>query len=137
MLKVCLAAAVLMTASTLFGADFTCPKEVHTDQKLRAPVPGWRTFLNKENERHDLHKIFLYDGRPEEMANLKPDNGDDPQGHGWEWTLYPTDGRRIWEVCVYDDTSIRLSKELPASVRKCRVIESTGPVREIETLRCE
>lgn len=106
-----------------------------TEQSIIGPSKDWRAFQKKDRP-NSLHRMSLYDGPPEQMAALKPDNGDENAPPVWTLGRLPT-GRQHWIVCHYDDTSVTLARALPESVRQCRVTFKKAPYREIESLICQ
>jgi hypothetical protein len=106
--------------------DFQCPDSITTQQAAVAPSPGWTVFARDPwgnagspgtvKLKSGLSKIELYDGEPKEIADLKPDNEIDT----WTFGKPQPGDRPTFMACVYGDTHVRLVKELPKGIRKCR-----------------
>jgi hypothetical protein len=115
--------AVLGWVALLAGAaradDFSCPAEIQTEQSAPKPPQGWTAFVDKVNARHWLMDVGFYDGPPVEMVGLKQESEDDTLPA--TWTFEPRkEGRHIWQVCTYGDTSVMLSRPLPDGIKTCR-----------------
>lgn len=125
----------------LFAASFNCPSEIHTDQALKEIPSGWKSFIDTKNEDHRLLSVSFYDGPPQSMTDLVPDNpgSNDPP----VWTFSKAIGRAYWEVCHYADTSVKVTKQLPGSIKRCSVVYSKDSeihiyvYRLIEDVICE
>ena len=68
---------------------------------------------------HRLDNLALFDGDPDERAQLKPDNGDSDALH--YWSLDRRNPRPFYLVCHYRETAITLQQALPAGISYCRV----------------
>lgn len=64
-------------------------------------------------------QLALFDGDPDERAQLKPDNGDSDALH--YWSLDRRNPRPFYLVCHYRETAITLQQALPAGISYCRV----------------
>src|SRR5271170_3724889 len=67
--------------------EYPCPAEIHVKPDQADNAEGF-TLWSDPQARTQLVGITLYDGQPSQMAQLKPDNGDDPQAKEYKWTLY-------------------------------------------------
>ena len=117
---------ILAAPSLAFEAQ--CPETIYTNQKLASPVAGWDEFSRDPwgtagssaagtlRSRSGFSHIEIYDGAPKDLADLIPDNELDT------WTLgNPKERQRPqFMSCVYDGTYIRLIRQLPDSVTRCR-----------------
>src|SRR5579862_8588154 len=99
----------------LCAADFMpCPARVDVQrQQLAKPVAGWAAAQGSE-ARHDLWFVTLYDGEPKGMASLVPDTGSRLKSG---WTLAPAGA--YWLECHYTQTTIVLSRQVPAGAKLC------------------
>lgn len=116
--KTLIAGLNVLWAFSLLAAPQKCPSTIEVEQKVRKAPPGWTVSRNAAPAR--LTRVALYDGPPREKASLKPDNGDTEEAP--TWTLSPDNPRGYWLVCYYDDTTVALSKRLPAGISSCREI---------------
>jgi hypothetical protein len=110
-------------AGGLTAADFAaCPAKIEVQkQQILKVVPGW-TAAQVSEPRHDLWFVTLYDGEPKEMASLVPDvEGKLKSG----WTLAPQ-SRAYWLECHYTQTTLVLSRALPAAAKLCEVTYAPG-----------
>ena len=104
--------------------DTSCPESITTEQQLAAPQAGWQSFARDPwgtagtppvHTRSGFSHIEIYDGPPVELADLVPDNERDT------WTFGKNDAakRPLFMACVYDGTTVRLTRQLPAGVSRC------------------
>lgn len=124
---------MLLTALALSATlQFDCPATIETRQLLLGASPGWQAVTrNDQGEQHQplshrLDNLALFDGDPDERAQLKPDNGDSDAIHYWSLT---GDGSRpLYLVCHYGDSAITLQQALPPGITYCRVNQTDwGP----------
>lgn len=117
---------MLLTALALSATlQFDCPATIETRQQLLGTAQGWHTVtrneLGEQHQplRHRLENLALFDGDPDERAQLKPDNGDSHAIH--YWSLDRHNPRPFYLVCHYQETAITLQQALPAGLGYCRV----------------
>ncbi|MCS3767750.1 hypothetical protein HNP12_001821 [Aeromonas hydrophila] len=117
---------MLLTALALSATlQFDCPATIETRQLLLGASPGWQAVTrNDMGEQHQplshrLDNLALFDGDPDERAQLKPDNGDSDALH--YWSLDRRNPRPFYLVCHYRETAITLQQALPAGISYCRV----------------
>ncbi|WP_421145128.1 STY0301 family protein [Aeromonas dhakensis] len=117
---------MLLTALALSATlQFDCPATIETRQQLLGTTQGWqavtRNELGEQHQplRHRLENLALFDGDPDERAQLKPDNGDSHAIH--YWSLDRHNPRPFYLVCHYQETAITLQQALPARLGYCRV----------------
>jgi len=108
----CLPSAVL--------ADVACPMKVEVKQALAAPPSGWTAGLDKLPT--EATGVSVFEGPPEELADLVPDDGKDAADTRSDiWNL-PHSDRGYWLVCRYASTTVILSRQLPATVTRCEAV---------------
>ncbi|HDX9009846.1 TPA: hypothetical protein RQO53_002279 [Aeromonas dhakensis] len=117
---------MLLTALALSATlQFDCPATIETRQQPLGTTQGWQAVIRNELGeqhqplRHRLENLSLFDGDPDERAQLKPDNGDSHAIH--YWSLDRHNPRPFYLVCHYQDTAITLQQALPAGIGYCRV----------------
>lgn len=111
---------LVFLSSSAFARDLNCPPAIEvTKQSLKQRIQGWQPFY-EQNTIYNLDGIDLYDGKPEEMAALKPDNQDSEDSFS-EWQLYNNSERYYFIVCRYKNTSVQLTRQVPLEAKKCRV----------------
>ncbi|MFA7822063.1 STY0301 family protein [Aeromonas dhakensis] len=117
---------MLLTALALSATlQFDCPATIETRQQLLGTTQGWQAVIRNELGeqhqplRHRLENLALFDGDPDERAQLKPDNGDSHAIH--YWSLDRHNPRPFYLVCHYQETAITLQQALPAGLGYCRV----------------
>lgn len=108
--------------------DFTCP-DFKMDQTVSWTPQGWLASTITEN-MPEADQITVFDGTPEQMASLVPDNEPLKEGESHVWTFEPERGRDIWVQCGYAKQATRLQRAIPKNARKCT---QTAP----RTLSCE
>ena len=107
----CLPSAVL--------ADVGCPMKVEVKQALAVPQSGWTAGLDKLPT--EAAGLSVFDGPPEEMADLVPDAKDTADTRTDIWDLAKSD-RGYWLVCHYANTTVTMVRQLPASVTRCEAV---------------
>jgi hypothetical protein len=113
-----LAAAV--AAPTAVLADVGCPMKVEVSQSLAAPQEGWTGGQDKLPT--ELAGISVFDGPPEQLADLVPDDGTDTADTRSDiWTLAKNE-RGYWLTCRYSSTTVTLTRQLPATVTRCEAV---------------
>ena len=130
-LMTCLPSAVL--------ADVGCPRKVEVKQALAAPPSGWTAGLDKLPT--EAAGVSVFEGPPEELGDLVPDdskNAADTRSDIWN---LPHSDRGYWLVCHYANTTVILSRQLPATVTRCEAVyekqqsfASGAPV--VRSVRC-
>jgi hypothetical protein len=129
-----LLAATLVTPALGKGPlRYPCPERIKTEQTAASPGQPFRTYLDRPDGGNRLVYINLYDGPPEERANLIPDNTDSDQSA--VWTLAPNAERAYWMVCIYQNTWAKLARPLPRGLKYCRV-QTDSQGREPVGLSC-
>ena len=117
---------MLLTALAVSASlQFDCPPAIDTRQQLLSQPLGWQAVArNNQGEAgqtlsHRLDNLALFDGDPGELAQLKPDNGDNDETH--YWSLDSRNPRPFYLVCHYGGTAITLQQALPPGINYCRV----------------
>lgn len=119
---------LLTTLALAASLQFDCPPAIEVSQQLLTPQQGWQAFTRNDDGKQDetlshrLDNLALFDGDPAELAQLKPDNGDNDETHYWS----QLDGsqRPLYLVCHYQHSAITLQQALPAGISYCRVNQS-------------
>lgn len=101
-------------------ADVGCPMKVEVKQALAAQQPGWTAGL--DTLPTEAAGVSVFEGPPEEMADLVPDDGKEAANSRSDiWNL-PKSDRGYWLVCRYANTTVTLAHQLPASVTRCEAV---------------
>jgi hypothetical protein len=112
------ASVVVLPAAAL--ADVSCPMKIDVEEKIAAPQPGWTEGLS--GLPTELAGISVFDGPPEELADLVPDDGvDAADARSDIWNL-PKNDRGYWLTCRYSSTTVTLTRQLPATVTRCEAV---------------
>lgn len=110
---------IALIPATAYAYDVTCPPSISVKQLLPETEPGWTARVDTINKPMVLESIELYDGPPEELASLKPDNGDS-EDEVMVWTLPPS-SRGYYVECRYANTAVTFSQKLPIEPRECHL----------------
>lgn len=116
---------LLTTLALAASLQFDCPPAIEVSQQLLTPQQGWQAFTRNDNGKQDetlshrLDNLALFDGDPAELAQLKPDNGDNDETH--YWSQLESSLRPLYLVCRYQHSAITLQQALPAGISYCRV----------------
>lgn len=89
--------------------------------EYRCPRPDGASQLIKNDRYIALKGISLYDGHPDEMAQLKPDNAEDDATGPGVWPVEDISPRAYWMVCEYEQ-GIRYLRRLPVIEKRCTEI---------------
>lgn len=118
-LNVVLAAAVIALPTAVL-ADVSCPMKIDVEEKIAAPQAGWTEGLS--GLPTELAGISVFDGPPEELAQLVPDDGTDAADTRSDiWNL-PKSDRGYWLTCRYSSSTVTLTHHLPATVTRCEAV---------------
>lgn len=94
------------------AVDFTCP------EKLEGLPEGWSpTEYTEYVPQSDGMTVF--DGPPDEMASLVPDNEPDLDCAFAYWTFPARKPRSIWMRCSYTGQVMHTMRALPDGITKC------------------
>jgi hypothetical protein len=131
-ISIILVLATAMNSTT--HIELSCPEYVETVQQALAVPGGWQTSQDhsmSESGRLPRTTMGFSDGPPQERATLAP-SGSSRKASGIRvnhWSLQRSEA--VWFVCSYNQTTIQLSKPLPAGLGKCfiEVHPVKGPTR--------
>jgi len=93
---------------------------IETAQKLAVPQPGWIEGVSKLPT--DLAGVSVFDGPPEEMADLVPDDGKKTADTTSQVWILSKNERGYWLTCRYSSTTVTLTRQLPPTVTRCEII---------------
>jgi hypothetical protein len=114
------AVAIMACLPSAVLADVGCPMKVEVKQALTAPPSGWTAGLDKLPA--EAAGVSVFDGPPEELADLVPDDSKDGADTRSDiWNL-PHSDRGYWLVCHYANTTVTLARPLPATVTRCEAV---------------
>jgi hypothetical protein len=114
------ALAVAVAGPTVVLADVGCPMKIEVSQSLAAAQEGWTGGQDKLPT--ELTGISVFDGPPEQLADLVPDDGADTGDSRSDiWNL-PKNERGYWLTCRYSSTTVTLTRQLPATVTRCEAV---------------
>jgi hypothetical protein len=130
-LHVTLAAAAVaaLSATGAQAASFTCPAEIESD-----------TTAGGQPQSFKFRYVSFFDGDPDELVDLAPDDGPDANKLVQHWQFTRTKGRPITMVCRYHGTQQTVRKVVPASIKECRLegtMDGKGEVVGSPTLTCK
>jgi hypothetical protein len=102
------------------AADTYCPNSIAVKQSIEEVPEGWKAV--EGGARLQLSGITFFSGPPQEKASLAYDSWVKRKGLAYGvWHFEPKSGRRIWLSCSYANTSVVLTKPMPAETSECRV----------------
>jgi len=111
----------LGSAGSAFAGDALCPKSISVKQKITSLPSSWEAF--PEILPYQLKSVSFFEGHPKNRVALVNDNSEIVDGKNeiatWNF-ISSTKG--YWVECIYDQTSIALTKRLAEIVSQCRVI---------------
>jgi hypothetical protein len=118
--------SVLLTAALLLAlpvpalAGIVCPAKIEVTQVLTASQADWKAGAAQLPT--ELAGLAVYDGPPEELAQLIHDNEKETDK---TWTIsweLPKNPRGYWITCEYANTTVTLTRKLPETVTRCEVV---------------
>jgi hypothetical protein len=116
-------------ATAVDAASFTCPAEIESDATAGGTPQSFK-----------FRYVSFFDGDPEELADLAPDEGPDPKKLEQHWQFTRTAGRPIVMICRYHGTQQTVRKDVPAGIKQCRLeglIDAKGEIQGSPTLTCK
>jgi hypothetical protein len=101
-------------------AGIACPLKIEVTQQLAAGSPDWK--IGSTGWPAALTALAVYDGKPESHYALVQD-GEKQDDKTWTviWNL-PPKPQPYWITCRYANTTITLSRPLPATVTRCELV---------------
>ncbi len=120
--------AALALAGAAQADSFTCPAQIESDA-----TPGGTPQSFK------FRYVSFFDGDPEELADLAPDQGPDPKKLEQHWQFTRAQGRPIVMICRYHGTQQTVRKDVPANIKQCRLtglVDDKGEIVGSPTLTC-
>jgi hypothetical protein len=112
--------ALLLAAPAPAFAGVTCPLKIQVTQQLAAQGPGWK--VGTTGWPAALTALSVFDGTPENHYALRQ---DDERQDEKTWTVIwnlPPRPHPYWITCRYANTTITLSRPLPATVTRCELV---------------
>lgn len=115
-------------ATPAIAETFTCPPTLETDQTSGGMPQSFK-----------FRYVSFFDGDPKDLTDLAPEEGPDPKKLEQRWQFTRTPGRPIIMICRYHGTTATIRKEVPASVKECRLeglITEKGEIVGSPKLEC-
>ncbi|MBY0414024.1 MAG: hypothetical protein K2Q18_07655 [Bdellovibrionales bacterium] len=119
-----LAFTLFFSITNILAAEssYECPPEITTTQAVKDKTPDGWSSLQDTNSKHWLDTVMVFDGPPEELASLVPDNSNNQDIKKTVWSFQKKKERPIWFTCSYLKTSVLFAKPLPLEITQCRVL---------------
>ena len=121
--------ASLAMTSGLRAEPFTCPAAVETDNTAGGLPQSFK-----------FRYVSFFDGDPADLADLAPEEGPDPKKLQQRWELTRSKDRPIVMICRYHGTDKTVRREVPLSIKECRLegqMDDKGEVLGSPTLTCK
>jgi hypothetical protein len=137
----CLSFLVWVALACHFGsparAGELCPQTLETSQAAPAPSGDYAVVVDALGPSR-LTYISMFEGPPEQMADLVPDRNE---ARFAQWD-FPKSNQSAghWIGCHYSRTNLMLTRNLPASTKRCTVtysnrdeglIEGSKPLKSV------
>jgi hypothetical protein len=114
-----LAAVVSGGGGSAFADELVCPPNMQFVPKVDVVAAPAGFESRAFPEMHFLSGARLYDGDPDELAQLREDPG---KGRDYGWAVDPpAEGRFFMLVCTYEGTEMTFVAAVPASAKRCAV----------------
>ena len=121
--------ASLAMTSGLRAEPFTCPAAVETANTAGGLPQSFK-----------FRYVSFFDGDPADLADLAPEEGPDPKKLQQRWELTRSKDRPIVMICRYHGTDKTVRREVPLSIKECRLegqMDDKGEVLGSPTLTCK
>jgi hypothetical protein len=116
---------------------FECPPQIHTNQSVSGKTPDGWSAARETRYPQSLKAIDVFDGLPQEHADLVPDDEQNQDPSKAIWTFEKKKENSIWFACAYSGTDVLLTKELPRDITQCRPILTKGRSSDYIVLVCK
>lgn len=130
---------LILSQESSFASElrFECPTEIQTNQTIKNKAPtGW-TSLREAQSRHWLDSLSIFDGPPQDLASLVPDDEDNQEIKKTVWTFNKKKKRPIWMTCSYLKTDMLFAKALPMEITQCKLILSKNNPQSVIGINCK
>jgi hypothetical protein len=107
---------------------FGCPATIESDATAGGAPQSFK-----------FRYVSFFDGDPEELADLAPDEGPDPKKLEQRWQFERAPGRAIVMICRYHGTQQTVRKDVPANIKECRLeglVDDKGEIVGSPKLTC-
>ena len=119
-------------STNIYGEDVNwkileVPSSIEVNQEVSTVPEGWQP--SKEESKHILAGITIFDGRPKEIVSLVYDSEVKQQSKHrmiLGWKLFPNTKDGIWIRCSYSSTNMGLSAPVPTKAKEIRVVYDTN-----------
>ena len=130
---------ILFFSSPVFAGELHCPKSISVKQKITSLPSSWEAFA--EPFPYQLKAVSFFEGHPKRRVALVNDLSEtiDSKTELAAWN-FPPSSKGYWVECIYDQTTIALTKRLPESISQCRVTYdssiSVGGMQLVRDIAC-
>lgn len=118
--------------------EIRAPHSVEIKQEIADPTPGWEACTGKKT--HVLTDVTIYDGRPEQLASLEPDEDQlDKQnkiGKSY-YRLSPAIVDGHWIACSYFATNVQLCMRIPDKIQEICITYSVKIPNNVKIIKIE
>ncbi|UMR31605.1 hypothetical protein MJ904_05150 [Massilia sp. MB5] len=126
-------AAMALSAKS---AELVCPSGLVVRQTAETPT-GWTAFDAAAEREHPFHIAEISEGPPQRRILLMPTR-EIKQGKNKALVYDLGSIRQPWLICSYTDTSLTLSRSLPAHTRRCTfVLDHATNYASVKQMGCE
>ena len=122
--------AFMLSIMPAMAEEVACPQRIDVDQKIQGVPGGFAAYI--QDGPHQSSGISLFSGAPEELAMLKPDNGDEVAAI-YRYSLGKSPDE-YWVVCHYALTEVALKRKLETRVSYC---ESQADTDLLHRMTCQ
>lgn len=127
-MRILLLPLALFAAGAAQAEPFTCPSEIESDQSASGTPQSFK-----------FRYVSFFDGDPADLADLAPEEGPGANTLRQRWEFVRQKGRPIVMICRYHATSQTVRKDVPPSVKECKLeglIDANGEIIGSPTLTC-
>ncbi|MCZ2136441.1 MAG: hypothetical protein LC098_13600 [Burkholderiales bacterium] len=134
-------AGLLTLAAHAEPTVIVCPPTLDATESPHGAVDGWQVEVDHGKRGKFLDSISVFSGPPNEMANLVPDKTSSKSLERKSlWRLRGPADSTYWVACSYINSTLLLTRALPAGTRQCELSERllrTGARLSVDELICQ
>jgi len=124
---------ILISHIAIAHETVTCPNTIEVEEKLVTKT-SFQLFRSDgaQTKKLPFSGVHIFDGHPKDMAQLKPDNGDDALPHFWSLK-----GKQFWMACSYGpEKKYLLILHLKPVRHECRMTKTQPDNQSYHRLNC-
>jgi len=112
-----------------YAEQLVCPKAISVQERVGETPDAWTAL--PDGLPHQLKGIGFYEGHPEKLAALAPEQETKKKGFLYStWSFNSETAKNLWMSCTYGRTSMTLVRPLNKIYSQC--IVKSNPTLQVE-----